>query len=797
MNGGDAPRKVFVSHSSRDKAAVQKLVDELRARGIDAWYGAYEIDPGDDVVAKLNEGLAGRDVGLVVLSANADQGRWQTSEVSTLFHERVEEGKVLIPVILGDGVRIPPLLKPLARIRIEDVDRIVDAINHRRVKPPLQPPDLVVTSHTVVLTLTRGKTGAIRITVTLDGAALASCTHAALPRELVELRDNFLSGFRHAALRSPVAIERRTKEASIAALGRAMAAFCLPDAAVPQIGAVLDRDGQIPGSSIEIVIESQHPDLASLPYESLRLPGSDRLLVDYPAVTMVRRPAQLVWPLAGPLPGPLKILVAVGAPDEGETANNVLDHERELQNILDAVEPAQRLENVEIRILEASDPVTIGDALKRDQYHVLYITCHGKPGALELDDEEGNAVDVTATDLLEALRGAQRPAPLIFLNSCHGAVDKDQTASLAELLLRGGVPAVLAMQTSVSDAYGTALARAFFEELSRSEGVLASRALACARRELERRRREALACGEEALTLPEYSTPTLFVAGVESLLVDFSCDKQPLQTRPVHELAGQVLQLRQDELIGRRRELRRALWVLRPTRNTRDTTRTIDGLRKRTALALVGIGGVGKSAVASRLMHRLAEDGFLVASHVGSWDLGAIASAVGDAILEGANPAMERRGKQLVDPDLDDTRRFQLLAKSLADATVLLVLDDFEQNLAPDGASFLDSNLRRYLTGLVSVARRGRLLITSRFPRPRARGSHCIIAHRPTHRRRRAQVGTAAARASQRGHRRAPHGPANHRQPSPCAGACRRARPRWRGSASPRYPQVERAPRTV
>jgi hypothetical protein len=34
---GDPPRKVFVSHSSRDKPGVKELVDALRARGIDAW----------------------------------------------------------------------------------------------------------------------------------------------------------------------------------------------------------------------------------------------------------------------------------------------------------------------------------------------------------------------------------------------------------------------------------------------------------------------------------------------------------------------------------------------------------------------------------------------------------------------------------------------------------------------------------------------------------------------------------------------------------------------------------------
>jgi hypothetical protein len=247
----------------------------------------------------------------VIFSANTDQGRWVPREISTLFYERVEEDRVLIPVILGDGARIPPLIKPLARVKIEDVDRIVDAIYHRRVKPPLGTAAHPAASHAVVLTVVRGATGdiqvTVQVTVALDGSVLASCAHPALPRDLVALRDEFLSGFRHATLRSPAAIERKAKEASIAALGRAMTAFCLPAPAASQIGAVLDHDGQIPGASIEVAINSADPDLASLPYESLRLPGSDRLLVDHPAVTMVRRPAGLVWPLAGPLPGPLKI----------------------------------------------------------------------------------------------------------------------------------------------------------------------------------------------------------------------------------------------------------------------------------------------------------------------------------------------------------------------------------------------------------------------------------------------------------------------------------------------------------
>jgi len=93
-----------------------------------------------------------------------------------------------------------------------------------------------------------------------------------------------------------------------------------------------------------------------------------------------------------PLAGPIKVLIAVGAPDEGHTGSAVLDHERELQNILDAVEVAQRHKNVEVRILEVGHPKVIAAAIERDAYHVLHLSCHDGPGQLELEDEDGKAV---------------------------------------------------------------------------------------------------------------------------------------------------------------------------------------------------------------------------------------------------------------------------------------------------------------------------------------------------------------------------------------------------------------------
>jgi hypothetical protein len=86
----------------------------------------------------------------------------------------------------------------------------------------------------------------------------------------------------------------------------------------------------------------------------------------------------------------------------------VLDQERELQNIPDAVEPAQRHENCEARVLEVGDPAGIGSAVASDAYHVLRLSCHGLPGALELEDEEGSPQRAASAALLEPIRQAGR-----------------------------------------------------------------------------------------------------------------------------------------------------------------------------------------------------------------------------------------------------------------------------------------------------------------------------------------------------------------------------------------------------
>jgi hypothetical protein len=53
------------------------------------------------------------------------------AEVSYLTWARVKEGKLLIPVVLGEAPFIPPLLRSLICYRIENVNGIADPLHNR------------------------------------------------------------------------------------------------------------------------------------------------------------------------------------------------------------------------------------------------------------------------------------------------------------------------------------------------------------------------------------------------------------------------------------------------------------------------------------------------------------------------------------------------------------------------------------------------------------------------------------------------------------------------------------------
>jgi GTPase SAR1 family protein len=94
---------VFVSHSLADKPVVRELAVRLRDRGLRVWFDEWEIEPGDSIAARVEDGLEGSAVLLLCMSANAFGSDWARLESGTFrFRDPLNRDRRFIPVRLDD-----------------------------------------------------------------------------------------------------------------------------------------------------------------------------------------------------------------------------------------------------------------------------------------------------------------------------------------------------------------------------------------------------------------------------------------------------------------------------------------------------------------------------------------------------------------------------------------------------------------------------------------------------------------------------------------------------------------------
>lgn len=103
--------KLFLSHSSKDKAYVTSLAVDLKSFGYDVWLDEWEIVGGESIPTKIGEGLKKCDFLILVLSPNSTSSRWVENEWQAKYWEEIELGKIkLIPTLI-EKCEIPILLK--------------------------------------------------------------------------------------------------------------------------------------------------------------------------------------------------------------------------------------------------------------------------------------------------------------------------------------------------------------------------------------------------------------------------------------------------------------------------------------------------------------------------------------------------------------------------------------------------------------------------------------------------------------------------------------------------------------
>ncbi len=93
------------------------------------------------------------------------------------------------------------------------------------------------------------------------------------------------------------------------------------------------------------------------------------------------------------------------------------------------MDAARTYGDAEVTLLEVGNPEQIRSALLKGNYHVLYLSGHGAAGMMELETEDGGALEVSARELSDAIRDAQKPLPLVVLATCQGGASASDTAS--------------------------------------------------------------------------------------------------------------------------------------------------------------------------------------------------------------------------------------------------------------------------------------------------------------------------------------------------------------------------------
>jgi hypothetical protein len=214
-----------------------------------------------------------------------------------------------------------------------------------------------------------------------------------------------------------------------------------------------------------------------------------------------------------------------------------LDVDNEKLRIEKATEDLRAKGLCEVTWLEGKTWHDLQRAMRRGPWHIFHFIGHGgfdshaQEGLIALEDNVGEAHSLSATKLGRLLAD-HRSLRLVILNSCEGGRGsaRDIFSSTAALLVRQGIPAVLAMQYEITDRAAIELSHAFYEALT--EGMAVDTAVSEARK--------AISIGVENTV--EWGTPVLYMRSPDGILFDL-IEKAHSPTEQRHDPPSSPLQL--------------------------------------------------------------------------------------------------------------------------------------------------------------------------------------------------------------------------------------------------------------
>lgn len=272
------------------------------------------------------------------------------------------------------------------------------------------------------------------------------------------------------------------------------------------------------GKGLRVVLRIQDAELAALPWEFLYDPRTAGYVCLSRHTPIVRYPD-----LPHPVPPltvkpPLQILGMAVSP-HGLDRINVA---REIQRVDEATAHLRGL--VEVTWFGGQTWRDLQAAMRRGHWHIFHFIGHGgfdharDEGFIALADENGRTFkELRATEL--ALLLDHSDLKLVVLNSCEGARGSslDVFSSAASILVRRGIPSVLAMQYAITDLAAIEFSRSFYGALAGGMSVEA-----------------AVSEGRKAVNVGvgntlEWGTPVLYLRASDGRLFDVDVPREQIE----------------------------------------------------------------------------------------------------------------------------------------------------------------------------------------------------------------------------------------------------------------------------
>jgi CHAT domain-containing protein len=445
-----------------------------------------------------------------------------------------------------------------------------------------------------------------------------------------------------------------------------------------------------------IRIATEANELEAIAWETLF--DGEEFLAAGTKTTITRLPLDIQPQAALPaVPLPLKMLALVSSPLDLEDHSR-LQMEREQEILLEAInDPAGqgRLradfeDEAKLEILEGS---------LETPYQIFHFTGHGiapeNGGGLLLEDAQGKSRPTSVAEVLQSLQRGENSLRLVVLSGCQTArtINVAGFRDMARGLLRRKIPAVIAMQFSISDAGGLKFAESFYTRVATGRSLeLASHAA-----------RRALLLSDDYYLQADALAPVLLTTNGDCLQTTQATPAPAVEAPKIDFSFYLPLPQLSHGFYGRRREYRQVR----------------DGILQRNQRAVIvhGIGGIGKTALVSHVATRLKRR----FQGVYAFDCSSGTLAPETVMIklhqylapQGIN-ALERLLFQSLPPD----HLANYLAQVLSQWSLLLIFDNIESQLEHTDTGFriADENLRTFITTLVkTTATRSHFLFTSRY----------------------------------------------------------------------------------